>query len=927
MARHECPLHPSPAFEPLEPKLLLNGGGEPAGVFDAYLERGIDYDASGAVVEREYCLGLSGYELTDVQLTTPWGEDFLLTDLLPGGAWPATFYEDAQGSLSFIAATEPDGDQWFEASWTLDAAQWAALDTTASQWSVSYTGDTWDGSLDFSSVTQPPRPLITAPTADQTGLAFYPTFQWDAWSPAAAAGLIAVDIDLAGQAGPEAYESPLLPATATAHTLLRPVAPETQYRGEVGFGDNDRVDVGGVDVDVVAYSDSEVFFTTGAERIINFSKTTKAIYNNGNVTVSLTGPGAGEVHVPAVGNGDAREIILNGTTEKSSLSITTKGTNKPTSVGDITVNGSLGSLTGKTTNLGGNVTVSGGLAALTLANVTGPTEVNLHTDAGITVRAALQTTFSFGRVADANITSGGIPIKSLTAIDWSSPERNDMLILAPSLGTLTVKGRPGTTRTPRIPGDFDVDLTLDGSNMPKQTLGTAKIDGTVHGTTWDITGNVGTVTVGVETERWTLNVHSDVGSLKLGQVDGASVTVAGNLGTVTALCWQGGDLTAKTLKSLQITGRKGSTFLHTSDIPGDFGATLSLTGNPAVKQTLAGATIAGTLTGETTVEGNAGSLAIGHLASNLTINGDVTNLKVKDYLALLPPAGGPTGQLAITGKATVVSGCDTIKLTAAMGQVVLYPTTADMYRLEDDLRHYNRLDSLWVQKVKVLSYTQTQETRVDTDLTPVGGYECYDVTASIPGEGVGMPTYWFVGTDGVLYLMKFTIPLEAGGIVITCDAPLPVAPPFIGPGKKFTGSGTFHAEWDWQDEEYYAGTGQGTATTSTRFIGHEKVTLTDTTDPDLAGDWLAVKGETTLTLTGTLQCEVDGKTLCGTMKYTSKQTWWFVPGIGGVRATASASLRASVTGLGGVSQATPIVTLTLLDYSLGADNAPRQPVS
>jgi len=926
MARHECPLHPSPAFEPLEPKLLLNGGGEPAGVFEAYLERGIDYDAAGAVVERGYCLGLSGYELTDVQLTTPWGEDFLLTDLLSGGPWPATFFEYAQGSLSFIAATEPDGDQWFEASWTLDAAQWAALDTTASQWSVSYTGDTWDGSLDFSSVTQPLRPLITAPTADQTGLAFYPTFQWDAWSPAAAAGLIAVDIDLAGQAGPEAYESPLLPATATAHTLLRPLAPETQYRGEVGFGDNDRVDVGGVDVDVVACSNSEVFFTTGAERIINFSKTTKAIYNNGNVTVALTGPGAGEVHVPAVGNGDAREIILNGTTDKSRLSITTKGTNNPTSVGDITVNGSLGSLTGKTTNLGGNVTASGGLATLTLADVTGPTEVNLHTDAGITVPAALQATFSFGRVADANITSGGIPIKSLTAIDWSSPERNDMLILAPSLGTLTVKGRPGTTRTVRIPGDFDVDLTLDGANMPKLTLGTAKIDGTVHGTTWDITGNVGTVTVGVETERWTLNVHSNVGSLKLGQVDGSSVTVDGNLGTVTALCWQGGDLTAKTLKSLRVTGRKGSTFLHTSDIPGDFGATLSLTGDPAVKQTLAGATIAGTLTGETTVEGNAGSLAIGHLAGNLTINGDVTNLKVKDYLAILPPAGGAQGRLSITGKATLGSASASIKLTAAMGQVVLYPTTADMYRLEDDLRHYNLLSSSWTGRVQAFGTSATQLTKVDPTLTTVDGHKCYSVRGSAPGGGAGEPTYWFVGTDGILYLVRLPILLEAGGFTITFDPPLAVAPPFIGPGTKFTSSRPFHGVWHWQDEEYYSGTCQGTAVATFRFIGHEKVTLKNTTDPALARDWLAVKCESTITLTGTVQCDHAGKTYCGPMSATSKQTVYLVPGIGCIEAPTTSSLRASLTGLGAVSSAGS-GTLWLLDYALGTVVAPRQPVS
>ncbi|MCX5671822.1 MAG: hypothetical protein NTU94_10935 [Planctomycetota bacterium] len=927
MARHECPLHPSPAFEPLEPKLLLNGGGEPAGVFEAYLERTVDYDAAGAVVDRGYCLGLSGYELTDVQLATPWGEDFLLTDLLPGGAWPATFYDYAQGSLSFIAATEPDGEQWFEASWTLDAAQWAALDTTASQWSVSYTGDTWDGSLDFSSVTQPPRPLITAPTADQTGLAFYPTFQWDAWSPAAAAGSIAVDIDVAGQAGPEAYGSPRLPATATAHTLLRPLAPETQYRGEVGFGDNDRVDVGGVDVDVVAYSDSEVFFTTGAERIINFSKTTKAIYNNGNVTVALTGPGSGEVHVPAVGNGDAREIILNGTTEKSSLSITTKGTNNRTFVGDIIVNGSLGSLTGKTTNLGGNVTVSGGLATLTLADVTGPTEINLHTDAGITVLATLQATFSFGRVADANITSGGIPIKSLTAIDWSSPERNDMLILAPSLGTLTVKGRPGTTRTPRIPGDFDVDLTLDGANMPKLTLGTAKIDGTVHGTTWDITGNAGTVTVGVETERWTLNVHSDVGSLKLGQVDGASVTVAGNLGTVTALCWQGGDLAAKTLKSLQITGRKGSTFLHTSDIPGDFDATLSLTGNPAVKQALAGATIAGTLTGETTVEGNAGSLAIGHLAGNLTINGDVTNLKVKDYLALLPPAGGPTGQLAITGKATVVSGCETIKLTAAMGQVVLYPTTADMYRLEDDLRLYNHLGTSWDYQVKNADGVMPDQVTILSAVQSVGGYDCH--VAAFPLDvGSDISTAWFVGVDGALYMTGLDTPLpEDAHVSVTNSAAICVVPALVGPGKKYTALGPFSGELTFDnDGSLVTGTYTGTTTVTTRVIGHEKVSLASIAGRTVAGDWLTVKGETSVALAGTIAFEMDGKAYKGTLSITTKQTWWVVPGLGIMQDVATASARVSVPRLTADTQSTA-GTLSLMDYLLTDTVAPRLPTT
>ena len=77
-------------------------------------------------------------------------------------------------------------------------------------------------------------------------------------------------------------------------------------------------------------------------------------------TVELRGPGYADVQVRnnqtgAAASGDIQRIVLNGTSEKSSLTVSTKGRGSDTTAGDIIVeDGSLRSLTAKTVDIVGD---------------------------------------------------------------------------------------------------------------------------------------------------------------------------------------------------------------------------------------------------------------------------------------------------------------------------------------------------------------------------------------------------------------------------------------------------------------------------------------------------------------------------------------------------------------------------------------------
>ena len=172
-----------------------------------------------------------------------------------------------------------------------------------------------------------------------------------------------------------------------------------------------------------------------------------------SVTFSLTGGGYGEI----VGDVNFDQVNLYGTGEKSLLTIAAKA---ETSVGDINSNGPLKAITAKTTNLRGNVKVSGSLARLIINDVNNLTGHTMTVGSSSNAKAAVS--LGFDRVADLAITSG-MPIKAISATEWLGGA-----IDAPSIVSITTKGN----RRRGIAGDLDVNTIIGTSVGSIRTAGT-----------------------------------------------------------------------------------------------------------------------------------------------------------------------------------------------------------------------------------------------------------------------------------------------------------------------------------------------------------------------------------------------------------------------------------------------------------------------
>ena len=349
---------------------------------------------------------------------------------------------------------------------------------------------------------------------------------------------------------------------------------------------------------------TEQFFLQGKTNKRSFTDT-----DGTPVTITFAGPGAATVErwvnpadPPATARGDIRNITVANSTTKSGLTISTKGVGAAaeTTVEDVTVNGSLAKLDAKTADLLGNLTVTGGLGTLTLDDVVAQHALSIGSDPLI---ASLSVTFD--QVSDLSIDSD-TPIKSITATEWLDSDSTPDTVSAPWLGTLTTKGRKADQKKgiAALAGDFEAGLTLDGTGNPKQTLGTAKIAGDLPNATWDITGNVGSITAD-DADGWTLNVHSTLKSLKLNQASDTTITVDGPIGSVTVAEWDTGSLEAGSLGSLKVTGNKKALLV------GDFDADLTLDTPVPKKSTLGSAKIAGSVSdGVWNVTGDVGSVSV-----------------------------------------------------------------------------------------------------------------------------------------------------------------------------------------------------------------------------------------------------------------------------------------------------------------------------
>lgn len=255
--------------------------------------------------------------------------------------------------------------------------------------------------------------------------------------------------------------------------------------------------------------------------------------SNGLAYAYTTGAGAGNI---------TRLEVVGGTTRTSVKITTPKGTTSP--LGEVSVEGDIGTFAASTMTVAGDVQVSGSAGTLTLGSTSGEHTIVI----GPSSNPKAAVVLTLGVVGDLSIDSA-MPLKSLTAQSWADADDDD-LISAPWIGTVTSKA-----------GDFNADMALTGVGASRTTLGKVKITGSMRHAAWDITGHLGTLTVSGWVEACVVRTSGDMAGLTLGGVNGADF-LAGvrqeGLGETLRRAQLVGDFVAdRTIKSIKITGIRG----------------------------------------------------------------------------------------------------------------------------------------------------------------------------------------------------------------------------------------------------------------------------------------------------------------------------------------------------------------------------------
>jgi hypothetical protein len=365
------------------------------------------------------------------------------------------------------------------------------------------------------------------------------------------------------------------------------------------------------------------------------------------VKFSLSGPGAGEV----VSTDGGWDVNLTGTSASSGVTVATTKSRTPgddgkAAVRNVHADGSLQSLVGTAASLTGSLTVEGTLGRATLDALTGAT-----IQIGGTPTATTGTSLTFGVVKDSGLTSG-MPIGTLRVKQWLNTDGAPDLIQAPRIATLSATG----DTVKKLPGDFAANLVLSGlgETRASKTLGTATVKGALKPSVWDLHGgSAGRLTlggaVGTAPEPWELRNAATIGSLTMGDAANAVATVAGDVGAVKAVRWRAGSVEARTVASLTLTGAAATKTAPA--VAGDFGADLTLSGDPAPRaprKTLGSAAIGGSVSGLWQLTGPAGALRLGHVLVPLALP-DVASLSTSSPLVREVQAGVPTGLIAVEG--------------------------------------------------------------------------------------------------------------------------------------------------------------------------------------------------------------------------------------------------------------------------------------
>ena len=325
-----------------------------------------------------------------------------------------------------------------------------------------------------------------------------PTFAvtWSGSDDASGSGIASYDVFVSDNAGAFTAWKTATPGTSATYTGR----PGHTYRFY-----SIATDIAGNRETPPAQPDAAIFVGPTESKTLQGKNNKWTFTDSDGTRVTITYSGAGQAVVKRwydpttlIHTGDLRTVTIDGSNLKSALTITTKGKGiaAQASVGDIIVHGSMMSITGKTTSLLGNVTVDGTLGSLTMDDATTGSAISIGPrPAGNT---KTMTALTFDQVAEMSILSA-TPFKSLTVTQWLDNDGAADAISAPSIAALTVKGDPKRS----LAGDFEADLNLQSQDAKGVSLGAFKAIGSVTGSTWTLAGGAGMITVGSSDATWT----------------------------------------------------------------------------------------------------------------------------------------------------------------------------------------------------------------------------------------------------------------------------------------------------------------------------------------------------------------------------------------------------------------------------------------
>ena len=174
----------------------------------------------------------------------------------------------------------------------------------------------------------------------------------------------------------------------------------------------------------------------------------------------------------------------------------------------------LKAMTALTTDLNGpGINLSGFLGSLKIGHISGGADIRMGAPPTTIKRPAARITA--GIISNGtDITVAGAPLAALLATSIG-----DGTITAPSVGTITAKGKAKTRLAAAIPGDFNADVVVSGAGVlpTKNALTKLRAAGSVTGSTVTVTGNVGAISVGGRADGVVIDVTGNVKSATFGQ--------------------------------------------------------------------------------------------------------------------------------------------------------------------------------------------------------------------------------------------------------------------------------------------------------------------------------------------------------------------------------------------------------------------------